>query len=68
MRIDADANGCTAFNNNAYVAPDHVPTIAPVTQEVPGPVKDFCLNVEIPPTSKDMKNLYDLKVVFELCQ
>ena len=66
--ISANDQTCSGVGDNSYTAPDHVPTITPTTQDELNPAQDFCLDVEIPATSKTMQNLYDLRVVLQYDQ
>lgn len=61
VRIDVNYRGANAFAYNTYRAPDHVPTIAPATQQTLSPGQDLQIQVEIPATSKYMYNLFDLQ-------
>ncbi|MDZ7267908.1 MAG: VWA domain-containing protein [candidate division KSB1 bacterium] len=63
VRIEVNYQGMTAAGNNSYVAPLHVPTIAPAADTLPAPMQAFPLRLEIPATSLYMYNLHDLRVV-----
>ena len=62
VRIEVHHSGDSARGNNTYRAPDHVPTIAPMASEAPSPGREFVLDIAIPPQSKIMYNLHELRV------
>ncbi len=62
-RIEVNYEAATAFAHNTYRAPDHVPIIAPITQQALAPEQDFQILVEIPAASKYIYSLFDLQFV-----
>ncbi len=63
VRIEVNYQGMNAAGDNSYIAPLHVPTVAPAADTLPAPMQEFPVRVEIPATSLYMYNLYDLRVV-----
>ncbi len=61
VRLDVSARGTHAFAYNNYRAPEHVPTLMPVTLQSPEPGDDLQVTVEIPSAGAFAYNLADLQ-------
>lgn len=61
VRIEVNTSTASAFATNSYRAPEHVPTLLPVTLHRPEPGDDFSVRVEIPASSPAASNLGELQ-------
>lgn len=61
VRIEVNTSTASAVATNSYRAPEHVPTLLPVTLQIPEPGDDFSVRVEIPASSPAANNLSELQ-------
>jgi VWFA-related protein len=65
VRIAVQYRGLTSFGTKAYRAPDYVVTLAPAAKDTPAPGKDLRIKIEIPPRSKELRGMAEIRVALK---